>query len=148
MFAATGSPTQALVDAIRITLTADAPLAALVTGIYGHVSEAARTAYPYVVLGRRSRLNDSGAQQVAGGHVSLQIDVWSDHKGPSEVHSIQGRIARLLERANLPVSGFALIQGSLTCEFEDVFDEPDVDKPDARLYHGVQRWTAELHEAM
>jgi hypothetical protein len=145
-FTVTGSPTQALVDAVKTALDADATLGALVNGIFGHLSESARTAYPYVVLGRRSRLNDTGAMQIAGSHVSLQIDVWSAHKGASEAHGILSRIVVLLERANLTVTGFDLIQGSLSCEFEDVFDEPDLDKPDARLYHGVQRWTAEIHE--
>jgi hypothetical protein len=143
----TGSPTQPFVDAVRIALAADATLGALVTGIYGHLSEAARTAYPYVVLGRRGRLNDSGAMQTAGGHVNLQVDIWSDHKGPSEVHDIQARIALLLERTDLTIAGFDLVLGSVSCEFEDVFDEPDTDKPDARLYHGVQRWIAEIHES-
>jgi hypothetical protein len=148
MFTATGSPTQAFVDAVRLALVADTTLTALVTGIYGHLSEAARTAYPYVVLGRRSRLNDAGALQIAGGHVTLQIDVWSAHKGASEAHAILSRMVRLLERRDLAINGFELVRGSVTCEFEEVFDEPDADTPDARLYHGVQRWTAEIHESM
>lgn len=147
MFTATGSPAQAFVDAIRTALVADAALLALVTGVFGHVSEAARTAYPYIVLGRRNRQTDVGAMQIAGSRVTLQIDVWSAHKGASETHAILSRIAYVLERRNLPISGFALVQGSLTCELEDVFDEPDADAPEARLYHGVQRWTAEIHEA-
>jgi len=147
MFAVTGSPTQAFIDALRAVLVADAALTALVAGVFGHLSEAARTAYPYLVLGRRSRQNDGGAMQVAGGKVSVQLDVWSDHKGASEAHAILSRVYAVLERRALSVSGYVVIAGSLTCEMEEVFDEPDADKPEARLYHGVQRWTADIEEA-
>lgn len=142
----TGSPTQALVDAIRVTLTGDATLMALVTGVFGHLSEAARTAYPYIVLGRRSRNNDGGAMQIAGGLATLQLDVWSDHNGPSQVHAIQSRVSVLLERRSLSLTGFSLRPGSLTCELEEVFDEDDPDSPDRLLYHGVQRWTGDVEE--
>lgn len=150
----TGSPTQAFVDAIRSILVADTQakqgseaLMALVTGVYGHLPEAARTAYPYVVLGQRSRDGDTGAMQTAGSNVRLQLDVWSDAKGPYTTHRILSRIAHLLERrSRLTVSGFMYLVGSLTCEFEDCSDEPDEDNPDVRLYHGIQRWTAEIHE--
>jgi Protein of unknown function (DUF3168) len=147
MFTVTGSPTQAFIDALRLALIADATLMALVIGVFGNLSEAQRTVYPYLVLGRRSRQNDGGAMQIAGGHVSVQFDVWSAHKGASEAHAILSRVAALLERRSLRVSGYAVIAGSLTCEMEEVFDEPDADKPGARLYHGVQRWTADIEEA-
>lgn len=146
MFTVTGSPTQAFVDALKTALVGEAALMALVTGVFGHLSEAARTGYPYLVLGRRSRLNDGGAMQIAGGHVSVQLDGWSAHKGASEMHAILSLVTKTLERRAIVVSGYSIVQGSLTCELEDVFDEPDEDKPDARLYHGVQRWTAEIHE--
>lgn len=142
----TGSPTQAVVDGLKTALEADATLMALVTGVYGHLP-AGRTTYPYVVLGRRSRQNDSGAMQRPGGTVSVQLDVWSSHKGASEALAILSRIVAVLERQDITVTGFALVGGSLTCEFEDVFDEPDEDSPEQVLYHGVQRWTCEVHEA-
>lgn len=149
-FPVTGSPITAFVDAIRAVLLADATLTALLsstTAVYGHLSEAARTAYPYIVLGRRSRTNDAGAMSAAGSMVSLQLDVWSDAKGPFRAQEILSRVSVLLEREMLNVTGFTHIVGSLTCELEDVFDEPDEDSPDKRLYHGVQRWTAEIHES-
>lgn len=141
----TGSPTQAVVDGVRSALLADATLARLVTGVYGHLP-AARVTFPYLVIGRRTRQNDRGAMQSTGGRISLQLDVWSAHKGPSEAHAILSAVTQVLERRNVTVSGFALVQGSLTCETEDVFDEPDEDSPERVLYHGVQRWTCEVHE--
>lgn len=142
----TGSPVTAFADGVRTLLQADATLTALVTGVYGHLSEAARTAYPYVVLGRRSRAGDAGAMQTAGSVVTLQLDVWSDAKGPYPVQQILSRIVVLLERRPVTVTGFTVIEGSVTCEFEEIDDEPDEDTPGARLYHGVQRWQAEIHD--
>lgn len=143
----TGSPVEAFVDAVRTILQADATLTSLVTGVFGHLSEAARTAYPYLVLGRQGRTNEAGAFQTAGSMVTLQIDTWSNAKGPHAARVIQSRVARLLERVSLSVPPFTYVEGSLTCEFEEVMDEPDPDKPDEALYHGVQRWSAEIHES-
>lgn len=151
MFTVSASPVTAFVDAFRAALVADTngseAVMALATGVYGHVSEAARTAYPYLVIGRRTRDNVGGAMQRAGGQVTLQLDGWSDAKGPYQIQRLLSRVAQLIERRPLAVAGFDVVEGSLTCELEEVFDEPDVDKPDARLYHGMQRWTCEIHEA-
>jgi hypothetical protein len=147
VFVATGTPTQAFVDAFKAALEADPPLMALIAGVFGHLSEATRTAYPYLVLGQRTRRNDGGAMQIAGGRLELQLDGWSDHKGPSEITAIGAAVVRVLERRPLRIAGYELLQGSLTCELDDVVDEPDPDKPKSRLYHGVQLWTAEIHQA-
>lgn len=143
----TGDPQQAFVDAVGAVLKADAALQGLVQGVFGHLSEAKRTAYPYLVLGRRHHTGDAGAMQKEGGHVSLQLDGWSDHKGPSEMHAIHSRVYVLLERQALAIAGFTLITGSVHREFAEVFDEPDVNNPTDRLYHGVQLWTCEIHES-
>lgn len=142
-----GSPTEAFTDGVRTVLKADTTLLGLVSGVFDQLPETERTTYPYVVLGRRSRTGDTGAMGVAGSRVALQVDVWSDAKGPHQTHTILSRIARLLERQAVTVTSYTLIQGSVTCEFEDVFDEPDEDKPGSTLYHGVQRWAAEIHES-
>lgn len=157
MFTTLGSPVMAFTEAFRAVLVADTPsamttsgttaLMGLVTGVYGHPSEATRVAYPYLVLGRRSRNNDSGAAQVSGGHVSLDLDGWSAAKSPYEMQRVLSRVAALMERRQLSIDGWVLVEGSLTCEFEDVFDEPDEDMPARRLYHGVQRWVCEIHGA-
>lgn len=155
MFTVTAEPTQAFVDAISTRLRADTDtgnpeslVSLMGTGkVFGHLSEAARTAYPYLVLGRTSLDRNAGAMQIAGANVTLQIDVWSAYKGAYQARRILSRVSALLERYRLIVTNFAMVDGSLTCELSEVFDEPDEDKPGERLYHGVQRWTAEIHEA-
>lgn len=142
---AIGSPVQGFVDAIKAALEADTALMAVVTAVTGHVSETDRAVYPYLVIGRRSK-SDGGAMTVAGNRLTVQLDWWSDHRGPSEAQTIGGHVARILERAPLRIAGYDVIAGSMTCELEEVFDEPDADMPGQKLYHGVQRWTAEVHE--
>jgi hypothetical protein len=145
-FMVSGTPTQAFVDAVKAALEADTALDALITGVFGHLKETQRTAYPYIVLGRRGRSNDAGAMQLAGSRMSLQIDGWSAHQGASQMHAILSSVYAVLERQTLAVSGYEMVRGSLTCEFEDVFDEPDPDIPTRALYHGVQRWTCDIYE--
>ena len=148
MFTVTADPTVAFVDAVKSRLTADATLMALVTGVYGHLSEAARTAYPYLVLGRRTSgdIIGGGAMGLGGNTATLQIDGWSDAKGPFAMSAIASRVYVLLERQTPAMAGFAWVMNSLTREMQEIFDEPDEDKPGARLYRMVQRWTAEIHE--
>lgn len=155
MFSATAEPIVAVVDAVRAILAADPVLLAgatnvrALTGVYGHLSEAQRTAYPYLVLGRRTADGNEGAMQRAGAQVTLQLDGWSDAKGPYELQVIGSRVFQVLERrAGFTVPGFELLSGSLHREFSEYFDEPDEDKPGARLYHMVQRWSVVVHEAL
>lgn len=159
MFAVTAEPTQAFVDAISARLRADtelgrpdslATLMGLQDGavkVFGHLSESKRVAYPYLAFGRTSNPNDAGTMGIAGGNITVQIDGWSNAKGPYQIRRVKSRVFALLERKSLPVVGFTLLDGSLHCELNEDFDEPDEDKPESRLYRMVQRWTAEIHEA-
>lgn len=143
----TGSPVQAVVDAMKARLESDSTLVALCTGgIYGALPRAARTTCPYVSIGRTSLDDNAFAMQREGGQVNVQIDGWSATNGPLQMRTILGRIRSLLQRAPLRASGYAVISGSVTCELEEVFDEDDPDMPERKLYHGVQRWTADVEE--
>ncbi len=153
-FPSTGSPVGAVAAGIRARLVADATLMALVSGVYGHVSEHARVSYPFLVIGQRTGTGDAGAMQTSGSGVTVQIDCFNGRNpdaatnvlGPGPVHAVQSRVYTLLERHAIAVTGYALIEGSLHREFEDVTDEPDEDAGDQRVYHGVQRWSCEVHD--
>lgn len=155
-FAVTASPKQAFIDALKSKLEADTVLMGTVasgglgvTGIFGHVSETVRKAYPYVVFGYEHEDDEgaAGAMGLAGSRVEVTLDIYSAHKGKSEARAIGSRIYAICERQPLRVKGFALMVGSVHREFEDIDDEPDEDAPSKRLYHGVQRWGAVLDEA-
>ncbi len=148
MFAVSAEPIVAFVDAFKGVLSADATLSALVTGVYGHLSEAARVSYPYLVLGHRSADGNAGAMGIAGDVVTLQLDGWSDAKGPYQMEAIGSRVYVLMERRRgFRVPGFVPLDGSLHREMGEYFDEPDDSKPGSKLYRMVQRWTVEIHEA-
>lgn len=146
MFIVSGSPVQPFVDAVKAALEADTELMAILTAVTGHVSEAEPLPYPYLVLGRRNRGEDTGAFGIAGSMVSLELNWWSNHRGPFQAQTIGSHVSRILLRRRLLIPGYDLVDGSVTCEFEEVFDEPDEDMPSQKLYHGVQRWQAEIHE--
>lgn len=153
MFTVSADPTVAFVDAFKAPIAADAVLLAGATnvralvGVYGHLSEAARVSYPYLVLGQRTVSGDAGTMQRAGHFVTLQLDGWSDAKGPFEIQSIGSRVFALMERRQgFSVPGFDVVAGSLHRELAEIYDEPDEDKPGSSLYRMVQRWTVELHE--
>jgi hypothetical protein len=149
MFLVSASPQQAFIDALKRALEADATLMALVTGVYGHVPEASRVTPPYIVFGYEHEDQDgaAGAMGLAGSRCMVTLDVWSKGKGKSEVRSILSRIYTVLERRTLHVTGFRMMDGSLTREFQDIDDEPDADSPTLRLYHGIQRWGCVVDEA-
>lgn len=150
MFTVTGSPTQAFIDAFKARCEADTTLMAIIEGVFGHLDETERTPYPYVVFGQEQLDgNDSnaGAMGLGGGKVVLELNGWSDHPGKSEMRAILSRIRLLFERQTLRVTGFVMMAGSLTCEFEDIDDEPDEDAPEQRLYRGMQRWSCVIDEA-
>ena len=147
-FLATGNELEAVVDAVVPALKGDSPLVALVTGIYGHVPQAARTSHPYVRVSEPLLLpDDFGGMGIGGGKVLFAIDVWSNAKGPHAVRVILARLRKVLERRDLVIVGFKLAGGSLHCTESKDFTEPDPDMPEQMLYHGHQAWEALVDEA-
>jgi Protein of unknown function (DUF3168) len=147
VFTVTGSPLEAFADAIGAALAADAAFLALATGgIFASVPEGSRATMPYVVLANRTLNDQGGAMQLAGGQAAVQVDFWSGLNTPHEVQALQSRARVVLHRQPVVIVGFAMMQGSLTCEEELVFQDFDPDMPKRSLYHGVQRWIADLEE--
>lgn len=145
----TGSPVGPLANAIFVALRADANLMALVGNrVYDAVPRADTVAFPYVTFARTSGIPSGGAMQREGTQASVWLDVWSDSQGNAEANSILSRIQAVLTRANLPVAGFTLNAGSLTCEMSEVFPDTDPDMPETSLYHGVQHWVGWLEESV
>lgn len=149
MLTVTGSPSLPFADALVAVLTADAVLTGLASsGIYASLPRGVRTVPPYIVIGRREMDDVGGAMQVAGGQARVVVEVWSNLNGPAEAQQMQSRIRALLMRRTLPVSGFLMIDGSLTCVHERVELDFDPDMPERSLFHGVQEWVADLEESL
>lgn len=149
----TGSPLAPFADAIFTRLSADAKLIALAPGgVYASLPESRRvdptTSGAYVVVGHRALGPGAGAMQREGGSAAVMVDVWSAFNGPAEAQDIQSRIRALLQRADFPVTGFTLYAGSVSCDDEQCFQDFDRDMPQRTVYHGVQRWTGLIEEAI
>lgn len=147
MFTVVAEPRAAFRQAFGARLRADARLMSVITGVFGQLSEAARVDLPYLVFGPQRLDRSAGAMGLAGANVTLELDGWSAYKGPAQMEDILSRVSALMEREPLPIVGFEMVVGSLTCELSELYDEPDEDMPDGRLWRGHQRWMAEVHDA-
>jgi hypothetical protein len=104
---------------IKDTLTGDATLMGLVTGIYDHVPENA--AFPYVTIGEtfptpfRTHSRDGESQL-------QRIHVWSRYEGFKEATAIAERVKVLLDAATVSTasfSGFAVRESGQTLRDPD-----------------------------
>ena len=145
-YAVTGSPAEPFADAFLDRLLATSAVTALVgTRISAALKAGVKTALPYVLGGRRDVLPGSVAMQKEGGEVAIWIDVWSEANGPHEAHQILSAIRAAMGRdVVLTIDGFTMYAGSLACDEERVFQDDDTDMPQKSVWHGVQRWTADL----
>lgn len=157
------TPLIAFADAIYQVLAADAVLQTLARTydaatntlpvlVATALPRDARTPKPYVVVGSRRELLGTGfAMGIEGGEAGVVVDIWSDFNGPEEVQDLQGRIRALILRdPNETVTRLCLAAAvdvwgnSLACADEQVMPEYDTDMPARSLFHGVQRFTADL----
>jgi|AntRauTorckE6833_2_1112554.scaffolds.fasta_scaffold02006_9 hypothetical protein len=115
-----------LQEAIFQNLSGDAPLLALVNGIYDYVpqpNDAGSPAnFPYVVVGDDS-LNAWDTDTTTGADSSIVIHSWSRYKGKKEIKQIQGAVYAALNRATLSIDGYSFV----TCDLltSDSFIDSD-----------------------
>lgn len=146
-YTVTGSPLGPFADAVLTALLDDSNLTDIVADrIVASAKTLTRTVYPYIVGGRRDLYPGSVAMQLEGGQASLWLDFWSELNGPDEVQRMMARARASLSRRSLTVTGFSMMGGSLVCEEELVIPDFDPDMPQKSLYHGVQKWVADLEE--
>lgn len=88
--------------ALYETLTADATLAGMVTGVFDYVPEG--TAYPYVHVGEATEIPDN-THSGFGRQTVVTLHVWSQHRGFSEALTIAARIIQVLDHAPLTIDG-------------------------------------------
>lgn len=111
---------RALQQAIFETLSEDAALMALVTGIYDYIP--AGGMYPYLALGEMEG-RDWSTKTEQGMEFRLMVRVFSREAGRKEAAQIMERVHALLHNADLTVSGHALIL--MRCESSAIRREND-----------------------
>ncbi|MBI0294505.1 DUF3168 domain-containing protein [Streptomyces sp. PRKS01-29] len=92
-----------LQQAVVQKLRADAPLTALVSGIYDEVLETA--AYPYVSIGSITELVDDAHDQ-RGLTTNLVLHIWSKYRGFKEAAGILQALDAALDRQPMTVTGY------------------------------------------
>lgn len=119
------SPLGPIQEAVYDVLSADATLAALITGVFDEVPEG--TAYPYVVIGEALEQPDN-AHDRFGRQTVETLHVWSDHRGFSDATSIASRVIALLDHQPLTIAGRHHVVTRY--EFSQALRDPD--KPGLR----------------
>lgn len=123
---------------IYSALSVDAGLAALVsTRIYDNVPQ--DTAYPYVTIGDDTHTADNTDDEL-GSSVVCTIHTWSRERGMRETKLIQDAIYDALNRANLSLAGYVIV--NVLSEGSDSFLDVD-----GLTRHGVSNFRLLIDEA-
>jgi hypothetical protein len=94
--------------AILLALRTDVDLVSRLGGPKIYDEGSTHTQMPYVVFGD-SRARDWSTASDQGAEHTLALDVWSEHRGVSEVLEISALIATALSAAALFVPGYRII---------------------------------------
>ena len=124
-----------LQQAVFTALTGDAPLMAMVQGVYDHVPQGA--AFPYVTVGESSA-RPWRAVSLDGVETTLILHVWSRERGRKQAKQIMAEMHRILDDADLTLSGHVLV--SISFEFSQTMLDAD-----GVIYHGIARYHANTH---
>lgn len=130
-----------LQTAIYSVLTADGALFALDGGtpisVYDDVPK--DTAYPYVVIGEESTINN-GSKTLDGIEHTITIHVWSQYRGRYEIKHIMQSIYENLHNADITVTDASLV--NIRQEFSTTLQEAD-----GITRHGVMRFRVAMFDS-
>lgn len=127
-------------SAIYTALTGDATLMALIQGVYDDVPQSAASEtssdFPFVVIGEDDFISwDTDTE--TGHEGTLNIHVWSRYRGKYETKQIFGAIYNALNRQDLTLTNFWLID--IQYDSSDSFVDPD-----GFTRHGVIKFLVKL----
>jgi hypothetical protein len=103
--------TEALQRAIVARLNGDAPLTALINGVFDDVPHA--TPLPYITFATTS-ISDRSTRHIAIAQVTLPLHIWSDYGGKEEALTIMQRVETLLTKESVTLTDGRLISLSLS----------------------------------
>jgi len=128
--------------AIYDLLAADAPLLALVVGIYDAVPQAedsgSTTDFPYITIGE-DILNSIDTDDLNIMDCSITIHTWSRYRGRKEIKEIQDQVYSVLQKKDFIQNSFKFvnIDHSSATSFLDA---------DGQTRHGVQEFNLLIQE--
>jgi hypothetical protein len=126
------SPMLAIQTALYGTLSGDAELGALITGVYDYVPETA--VYPYIKIGEAIETPDN-RHGGYGWETVVTLHVWTQHRGHSRGLTIGKRVTALLDHRPLTVVGFDHLVTRF--EFSATYTDPE---PPGDIRHLVLRY--------
>lgn len=131
----------AIQKAVYTTLSSDAQLQPLITGVFDSGAVPQGQEFPYVTI-NPGQLLDRSSHTHRGFETDIQIDVWdqSENYGRKRVQLIQKEIDRLLHDATICFEGWNIIT------LRQVNVESFVDADNVTI-HGVQRFKLMIGEA-
>ena len=136
------NPANALQKGIYDRLLAYSALTTALGGnkVYDHVPQG--TLAPYVVIGEDT-LIEADTKSKNGWEATIIIHCWDFEKaGRKSVKTLQGLIYDALHKSetNVTITGFSLVL--LYCEYQESFQDVQVEGASDHYYHGVQRFRA------
>ncbi len=98
------------------------------TPVYDEVPDGAVA--PYITMGEFT-YKPVGAKDVDSGDATLQLHIWSDYNGKTEVNGIADDLVQVISAVTLDMSASGFKSISLDIDFFEAFPE------DPEGYHGV-----------
>ena len=95
-----------LQKAIYSTLSGDATLGALISGVFSHVPQG--TVFPYVVMGE-GESQDYSTKTSTAEIITSELFVLSRERGAKETLDIMARVKELLHQVSLSLTGCTLV---------------------------------------
>ena len=109
-----------LQKAIYDTITGDATIMALITGVYD--SPTLNTPYPYITIGECTSVPWRNHSH-PGEEITVTIHIWSNYEGFKEALDINKRLNQLLGDQDLTVTGWNCVKSWF--DFSDTIRDPD-----------------------
>lgn len=128
--------------AMYARMTADAPLGALVSGIYDEVPEKVPADKPYVAFAEITEkdMSDHGHR---AWEVLVVLNVWSAYRGFAKGAEVLSHLDRVLHRVPLEVEGWELISIARIADGVRRVNDPNIRQGQARF----RVWVQEPQEA-
>jgi len=127
------SAMEAIAEAVGLKLTGDAPLMALITGVFDFRGIPANQAFPYVTIGEETETDDSTFDTL-GYEDTLMLHIWSIQPGAQECRLILKNLNRLLNHQPLALANMSHV--GTWYELALTMDDP----ADTRITHMPVRY--------
>lgn len=126
-------------EALVAKLKTDTQLMALITGVFDYSPIPINQAFPYLVVGDSTEIDDSVLSDI-GYDTTITMHIWSKYAGFKEARTILGNLNRLFNHKSLTLSS----QRCVGTWYE--FSQPLNDPTDNTIRHMPVRYRIKVQE--